>query len=181
LLIRIGEFDRLALQALVLRRRPTLDRVLGRLTHLGDAVVTIAAAAGLLLLTGPDLRPAGLEAAFALLTSHIAVQLLKRTVARPRPRLPSGISTLVAAPDRFSFPSGHAAASLSVALPLAMALPAPAGFSVLTLATTVGLSRVYLGVHYPGDVLMGWALAVLAVTTAPFAMAALGLALLGLL
>ncbi len=171
LLMRIGEFDQLALNALVARRRTTLYRLMRSLTHLGDDLAMIAAATALVFLSGPALQPVGLEAVFALATSHIAVQLLKRTVARPRPQLPAGIGSLLTAPDRFSFPSGHAAATLSVALPLATALPTPAAFAVLALAMTVGLSRVYLGVHYPGDVLMGWMLAALAAAAAPLAAA----------
>jgi hypothetical protein len=61
----------------------------------------------------------------ALVVSHLLVQALKRTVARPRPHLGVGLDSLVAAPDRFSFPSGHAAASLSMALAGIALLPPP--------------------------------------------------------
>jgi undecaprenyl-diphosphatase len=87
------------------------------------------------------------------------VEVLKRLFTRERPHLPVGLSWLVTVPDRFSFPSGHATAGLAIALPLATALPAPAGVLVLLLGAAVGVSRCYLGVHYPGDVLAGWALA----------------------
>jgi undecaprenyl-diphosphatase len=159
LILRIRLHDERALEALVLRRRPALDRVMRRVTRLADAPVAIAVAAALALGVVPSLRAAGEEAAFALAASHALVQLLKRGIARPRPRLPVGILSLVEAPDRFSFPSGHAAASLSVVLPLAMVLPGAVGALLLLLAGWVGLSRCYLGVHYPGDVLAGWALA----------------------
>jgi undecaprenyl-diphosphatase len=70
-----------------------------------------------------------------------------------------GLSFLIEPEDRFSFPSGHAAAGLSVALPLALALGGGAGTLMLVAGLLVGVSRCYLGVHYPGDVLVGWALA----------------------
>ncbi len=149
--------DEAILHALVRRRRNWLDRSVRALTHLGDAATTIAGAAALLVL---EPRGAGGRAAFALAGSHLAVQAIKRSVNRPRPRLPSGTDSLVHAPDRFSFPSGHAAASLSVALPVAVTLPLPLAGGVLGLAALVGVSRSYLGVHYPGDVVAGWLLAI---------------------
>jgi undecaprenyl-diphosphatase len=94
------------------------------------------------------------------------VQLLKRTVSRARPRMPEGFAALVQPPDRFSFPSGHAASSLSVALALALVLPGAAAGPLLGLAAVVGMSRCYLGVHYPGDVLAGWTLALLGTAAA---------------
>lgn len=160
-ILRLHLHDERVLLALLSRRRPRLDRAMRALTHLGDAAVTVLLAlllaAGLVPFAGAD----GGRAAFALAASHLLVQLVKRTVSRPRPRLPVGISALAHAPDRFSFPSGHAASSLSVALGAAAVLPAPAAAAVLALAAVVGASRCYLGVHYPGDVAAGWALAAL--------------------
>jgi undecaprenyl-diphosphatase len=66
----------------------------------------------------------------------------------------------VEVPDRFSFPSGHACAAMSVAIGFAVAFPALAA-PLLVLAWLVGFSRVVLGVHYPGDVLVGQAIALI--------------------
>lgn len=160
--------DERVLHTLVARRRPLLDHVMRGVTHLGDAAATIGITL-LLLLSGSDrLREAGWTAAVALAGSHLLVQLVKRRVARARPCMPSGIHALIQPPDRFSFPSGHAAASLSVATALAPLLPMPAAMLLMGLAMTVGVSRCYLGVHYPGDVLAGWLLAVLGIAASGF-------------
>jgi undecaprenyl-diphosphatase len=98
-------------------------------------------------------------AAGALL-SNLGWPLVKEWVARPRP---SG--GLVAA-GGFSFPSGHATNSVAyvaVAVALAHAVPGRArraGIVVgaVVLAAAIGLSRVYLHVHYLSDVLGGWGL-----------------------
>lgn len=165
-IVRLHAHDERALHALVLRRRPPLDRAMHAVTHVGDAAVTITVTLLLVLGAVPGLRGAGLRAAFALVGSHLVVQLLKRTVSRARPRMPEGFAALVQPPDRFSFPSGHAASSLSVALALATVLPAPFAAVLLVLAALVGMSRCYLGVHYPGDVIAGWTLAVLGMVAA---------------
>lgn len=165
-ILRLHQHDERALHALLVRRRPRLDRAMRAVTRLGDAAVTIVLA--LLLAAGllPALPGDGGRAAFALAASHLLVQLVKRSVSRARPRLPVGVSALVHAPDRFSFPSGHAASSLSVALAAAAVLPPPAAAGLLAVAALVGLSRCYLGVHYPGDVAAGWGLALLGVLAA---------------
>lgn len=161
LILKIRLHDERALMALVLRRRPLLDRVLRTLTHLASAAVAIPVAALLALGLAPPLQHAGRVALAGLVLSHLLVQLLKRTVTRPRPVLDVGIASLIEPPDRFSFPSGHAAAALAIALPLAGTLAPLLGFALLGLALVVGLSRCYLGVHYPGDVAVGWLLAAL--------------------
>lgn len=162
LFLRLTRHDERALRALLLRRHRWADATLGLVTHLGGAVMSVAVAV-LVMVAVPSLSRAGLLGAFALVVSHGLVQLAKRTVDRPRPRMPAGLETLVRTPDRFSFPSGHSAASLSVALPIALALGGLWGWAIFGLALTIGFSRAYLGVHYPGDVLAGWLLALIGI------------------
>lgn len=129
------------------------------LTHLGGVSCSVLAAA-LPLRAGGALGPAAQRALATLVLSHLIVQLVKRTVGRPRPSCRLSHRALIDEPDRLSFPSGHSAAAMSVAFAYAVAFP---GLAVLLipLAVLVGMSRVCLGVHYPGDVLIGQIIAVL--------------------
>ncbi|MBB1471561.1 phosphatase PAP2 family protein [Luteimonas sp. MC1782] len=99
----------------------------------------------------------GLFAGVALLGSALLNMAAKLAFARERPTLWEAI-----APEHtFSFPSGHAMGSMTLAMVLVLlcwhtrwrwpVLVAMLGFVLL-----VGLSRVYLGVHYPSDILAGW-------------------------
>lgn len=160
LLLRIGSYDERLLRALIARRRPVLDIVMTSITRFADWPVAVLLT--LLMLGGavPGLEEVGIRAAWTLGVSHAFVQILKRVFSRERPGFDPGLGWLVAVPDRFSFPSGHATAGMAIALPLALALPGLAGPLVAALGVLVGLSRCYLGVHYPGDVAAGWALAI---------------------
>lgn len=127
------------------------------ITHLGDAWSTIGIGLALWLFGG-HLAAAGRAAVVANALSHLAVQILKRTVARARPCDTDGqLLALIEIPDPFSFPSGHSAASTAVAASLALAHPWLAPVT-LPLATAVCLSRVRLRVHHPADVVAGAAL-----------------------
>ena len=86
---------------------------------------------------------------------------LKALIDRPRPPLRhTEPKTLVPLPHDASFPSGHAATSFAAATILSFAYPRLAPFLYL-LAAAVAFSRVYVGVHYPLDVLGGAALGML--------------------
>ena len=111
-------------------------------------------------MVGGAVRAAAIRAALGLTISHGIVQVIKRKVLRERPSIAAGTEALIAAPDAFSFPSGHATAAMAVAFGFALAFPGWAAPLIL-LAAAVGMSRVWLGVHFPGDVLAGQAIAIL--------------------
>ena len=108
------------------------------------------------------------QAPYLLLTLVLAVILadqlssgvLKPLVGRLRPcKVLEGFRLLVPCGGRWSFPSAHAANAAAVAVVLAGWYPRwRIAFGVL--AFLVGYSRIYVGVHYPLDVLGGWALGI---------------------
>ena len=86
---------------------------------------------------------------------------IKALVDRPRPfERYAEPQTLVPHSHDASFPSGHASTSFAAATMLSLAFP-PLAPALLLLAAAVAFSRVYVGVHYPGDVLAGAALGAL--------------------
>jgi undecaprenyl-diphosphatase len=93
--------------------------------------------------------------ALADLCADLLSDLLKVIVDRPRPH----VSHLVAVPHSGSFPSGHSATSFACATVLAALVPR-AAVPAYVLAAAVAFSRLYVGVHYPLDVLAGAALGI---------------------
>lgn len=137
-------------------RNPVLTPILKVITTLGNGGA-IWIALTVLLLIIPKTRKVGCMAALALVgTLLINNMLLKNLVARTRPyEVIEGLTYIVRTPVDYSFPSGHAGCSFAVACIMFRRLPGRYGVPALVLAILISLSRLYVGVHYPSDVLFG--------------------------
>jgi membrane-associated phospholipid phosphatase len=138
----------------ILRTRghwPPLERGVANFSRLGEhsAIWFAAAAAGTVF--DKRHRPVYARLARTLATVEVANALLKLAILRPRPQL-DGLPALVKTRSQRSLPSAHAATSFAAARVLAGTAP-PAG--VYAVAAAMALSRPYLGVHYPSDVIVG--------------------------
>lgn len=126
-------------------------------SHLGDAGIGLIGFC-LMLLTFPQTRKAGVTALLAMLLGALCTNVvLKQLIARPRPWLEvEGLIPLVYPTDPNSFPSGHTCAAFAAAISWARQAP-NRGWKVLAVVSAVlmGWTRLYLGVHYPSDVLAG--------------------------
>lgn len=99
----------------------------------------------------------------ALIINHVMTNMvLKDLFARPRPYMVSSeIVPLIRRLSSYSFPSGHTSSSFAAALVMHRMLPKKAGIPALVFAAMIGFSRMYVGVHYPTDVLGGIAIGII--------------------
>lgn len=143
-------------------RNDFLTPIFKFITHLGDeGYVWIAIA--VILLFVKKYRKVGLMVGASLLGSLVFNNMIiKNIVARPRPyRMIETLSILIPEPGEYSFPSGHTSSSFAAGVVLYLMLPKKYGVPAMILAFLLGISRLYVGVHYPTDVLGGMAMGTL--------------------
>jgi undecaprenyl-diphosphatase len=162
------DLDMRALAAIYGGAKGPWGPVMVALTILGGGWATLALVP---LLGWTRTRRFALALALAVATQAVGVWAIKAVVGRVRPWIALGFPPPLGAPHDGSFPSGHASGSFCVAAFLAVTLPAlparPAAWqgahwpgrllamALLVLACLVAVSRVYLGAHFPSDVLAG--------------------------
>ncbi len=136
-------------------RTPMLDRIMMFITSLGDhgkIWIVISLALMIPKRTRKIGFMCGLSLIFSLLINNV---LLKNIVRRTRPF--DAVEGLVSlkAPGDYSFPSGHTGGSFCTVFTLLARLPKRYGIPAVVLASLIAFSRLYIGVHYPTDVLGG--------------------------
>jgi undecaprenyl-diphosphatase len=141
---------------IVSHRFAPLDGLMWTLSAVGRGG-TVFLAIGLVLAVLGRINPFGLARLLLaiVLATVVADYILKPLVSRERPfAAPPAIHVIGGRPDDASFPSGHAANAFAGALTLSALAPGGAA-AWWAVAAAVTFSRVYLGVHYPIDVLSG--------------------------
>lgn len=149
---------------------PLFDVLMPALTHHGYLLAVPLALYALIAASrtrAPEGRNYVMTAMAVIVVGAIAVPLadslgdwLKVLIGRPRPcRALEGVRLVIKCPSSFSLPSGHAITSFAGALPFFLLtrpfLPFRWRIVPLVVAGLVAFSRIYLGVHYPSDVLAG--------------------------
>lgn len=137
-------------------RNPILTPLVRAITVLGNGAI-FWVLVSIVTLVPEKTRKIGLTSILALLVSLLINNIiLKNLVARVRPyEVIEGLVPLIRKPWDYSFPSGHTGSSFASAWVFYRRLPKRFGIPALVLAGLIGLSRLYLGVHYPTDVLFG--------------------------
>ena len=165
LLRRLGRVDRAAYRAVAGTSTPLLDGPLRQVSHFANFSKPWFLVAGVLALFGgaPGRRAALTGVAAIGLTSFVVNQPMKLAGERRRPdrtRLGVPESRWVRMPSSTSFPSGHSGSAAAFAVSVGDVLPR-LRLPLRAAAAVVIFSRVYTGVHYPGDVVVGAAVGAL--------------------
>ncbi len=162
-------FDRSSLLWIHQFANPELDRVMLFITSLGDPAMVVTIFISTIVWLGMKRRYTdGIRFIIACAGGVILNQVMKLFFAKPRPEL----WTRLISETSFSFPSGHAVGSMVVygfiAYILAREFPIYRRYIYAVasiLIIVIGFSRLYLGVHYPTDIIAGYGVGILWLTT----------------
>lgn len=146
-----------------------LDVIMPFITNFGSLIACCIVCALLFVLGGENGRKVALLGLAALFISNVAIVLLKYLVAEPRPFLTlPNVELLVSENEIYSFPSGHTTSSFAAATLLGLKYRLNykgksflVVYPLLAFAAVIGFSRIYIGVHYPLDVVFGAAVGIL--------------------
>jgi decaprenylphosphoryl-5-phosphoribose phosphatase len=151
----VGALDLALLRAFRTRgHTPARERAIAAFSKLGEQAMIWFAICGVGALLDREQRPVYKRAARVTAGTYALNQALKIAVRRQRPRL-EGLPPLAGTLSGLSYPSAHSATSFAAARMLSPALPAA---PLYALAVGLALSRPYLGLHYPSDIVAGAAL-----------------------
>lgn len=107
-----------------------------------------------LFLKGRENRITGLSLLAGLTIEYHTVHVLKEWIGRPRPFIALPDARVLQGVTDYAFPSGHATIAFMAAVVLSNRFRAPRGL-FFSLAALVGISRIYVGAHFPSDVVAG--------------------------
>lgn len=131
------------------------DWFLPKYTNLGGLFFIISLTAILIIFGNTDIRYLGVQMGFALAISQGITYPMKSIIKRERPyNVIEDLNTFGFIMKDYSFPSGHSSASFTLATVMALNYPG-LGLIAIIMAGLVAISRMYIGVHYPTDVLAG--------------------------
>ena len=144
-------------------RNPFLTPIFTFLTHLGDKGI-LWIGLSLILLAHPRTRRVGVTCLISIVLSFtVANLILKPIVNRTRPyEFIQGLVNIIENQPDKSFPSGHSTNAFAVAWVMFRSFQKKWGVPPLILACVICFTRLYVGVHYPTDVLVGIIIGILA-------------------
>lgn len=137
-------------------RNSVLNIFFTHITKLGD-MGAIWILLSLILIIFKKTRKVGMVSLASLFFTFLVNNMfLKEYIARIRPyEVITGLQLLIEKQTDFSFPSGHTGSSFASAVVLYKMLPKTYGIPAIILAILITISRLYVGVHYPSDVIVG--------------------------